>query len=157
MKLRVSAPTYVYIVNEDDRGESFVLFPLPGQAVANPVAADTPIRIPGTKAQQVNWQTTTAGGREHFLIFASPERLSAFEEMFAALPQPAFGQPVVSAKISNQALLKLRGVGGLTATPGAQSSARLANVFTSSLGDGEETANGLWVRQLTVDNPVGAR
>ena len=41
MKLHVSAPTYVYIVNEDDEGESLLLFPLPGQAVANPIAAET--------------------------------------------------------------------------------------------------------------------
>ena len=58
---------------------------------------------------------------------------------------------------SFQTLLKLRGVGGLTAAPGSQSSARLANVFTSPLGDGEETAHGLWVRQLTVDNPLAGR
>ena len=41
MKLQVSAPTYVYIVNEDDQGESLLLFPLPGHAVANPIAAET--------------------------------------------------------------------------------------------------------------------
>ena len=157
VKLRVSIPTYVYIVNEDDRGETFMLFPLPGQAVANPVAADTPIRIPGTKGSDNSWVITSAGGREHFLIFASPERLQAFEETFTALPRPAFGKRVVGARISSQTLLKLRGVGGLTAAPGTQSSAGLANVFTSPLGDGEETAHGLWVRQLTVDNPLGAR
>jgi hypothetical protein len=157
VKLRVSIPTFVYIVNEDDRGESYVLFPLPGQAVANPVAADTPTRIPGTKDSDVSWQITSAGGREHFLIFANPERLQAFEELFAALPRPAFGKPVANARIPNQMLLKLRGVGGLSAAEGMPSSARLANVFTSPLGDGEETAHGLWVRQLTVDNPLGGR
>jgi hypothetical protein len=157
MRLRVSIPTYVYIVNEDDSGESYVLFPLPGQAVANPVAADTPNRIPGTKGEDVNWQITSAGGREHFLIFANPERLPAFEEIFAALPRPAFGKSVESARIPSRMLLKLRGVGGLTAAPGSPSSARLANVFTSPLGDGEEIAHGLWVRQLTVGKPIGGR
>jgi len=153
-RLRVSAPTYLYIVNEDDNGESFLLFPLPGQAVENPIAAGTPVRVPGTRAEDTTWQITSAGGREHFLIFASSERLQAFEELFAALPRPTFGKPVTSSKLSEGALGKLRGVGGLTAAPPAAPGARLASIFTSPLGDGEETARGLWVRQLTVENPA---
>ena len=35
-------------------------------------------------------------------------------------------------------------------TPATQ----LALQFPTSLGDGEETARGLWVRQFTVDNPT---
>ena len=46
MKLHVSVPTYVYVINEDDHGESLALFPLPGQTVANPIAltVDNPQR-----------------------------------------------------------------------------------------------------------------
>src|SRR5262245_13057520 len=73
-KLRVSIPAYVYIVNEDDQGASYLLFPLPGQAVTNPLPAGISNRIPGTRDAEVNWQVDAAGGREHFLIFASPER-----------------------------------------------------------------------------------
>ncbi|MDP9222916.1 MAG: DUF4384 domain-containing protein, partial [Actinomycetota bacterium] len=153
-RLRVSAPTYFYVVNEDDRGESFLLFPLPGQAVDNPIAAATPVRIPGTHGQDTTWQITSAGGREHFLIFASSERLQAFEDLFAALPHPTFGKPIGSSKLSDGVLGKLRGVGGLTAAPIAQTGTRLAGIFTSPLGDAEETARGLWVRQLTVENPL---
>jgi len=47
---------------------------------------------------------------------------------------------------------QLRGVGGLAASA-ARASARLASVFTQPLGEAEETTRGLWVRQLTVDNP----
>jgi eukaryotic-like serine/threonine-protein kinase len=153
-QLRVSAPTYIYIVNEDDRGESFLLFPLPGQAADNPISPGGPTRVPGMRSGDVSWEITSAGGREHFLIFASPERLDAFEELFAALPRPSFDRPSVSARLSDQTVSKLRGVGGLAAEPAAQTSARLANIFTSPLGDREETARGLWVRQLTVENPV---
>jgi len=151
--LRVSAPTYVYIVNEDDRGESYLLFPLPGQAIGNPIAPGASARIPGMTGKDVNWQITSAGGREHFLVFASAERLEAFEELFATLPRPTFGNPIASAKLSDQALGKLRGVGGLTGPP-AQTSGRLANIFKLPLGDAEETARGLWVRILTVENPL---
>src|SRR5207253_7965176 len=63
-KLRVSMPAYVYIVNEDDDGETFLLFPLPGQAVENPVAPGTPVRIPGMRDADLSWQITSAGGRD---------------------------------------------------------------------------------------------
>jgi hypothetical protein len=152
-QLRVSAPTYVYIVNEDDRGESFLLFPLPGQAADNPIAPGGPTRVPG-RGGDVSWEITSAGGREHFLIFASPDRLQAFEELFAALPRPSFERPAGGAKLTDQTVSKLRGVGGLAAAPAPPASARLANIFTSPLGDREETARGLWVRQLTVENPA---
>jgi len=152
--LRVSEPTYVYIVNEDDRGDSFLLFPLPGRAIDNPIAAATPVRIPGTRDKDLSWQVTSAGGREHFLIFASSERLQAFEELFAGLPQPTTGTPVVTSKLPESALKRLRGVGGLTTAPAGQGGAGLAGIFTLPLGSAEETAHGLWVRQLTVENPI---
>ena len=154
-RLRVSAPTYVYIVNEDERGESFLLFPLPGQAVENPISPGVTTRIPGTKDEDLTWQITSAGGREHFLIFASPERLQAFEELFARLPRPTVGKPVNSARLPDQTLGQLRGVGGLAAAPAAAAGPKLANVFTSPLEEREETARGLWVRRLTVENPAG--
>jgi len=154
-KLRVSRPAYVYIVNEDDHGETFLLFPLPGQAIDNPVTPGTSVRIPGMRDADLSWQITSAGGREHFLIFASPERLQAFEEIFAALPRPVLGRQVDSAKLPPQTTSRLRSVGGLAAAPAGPSGTRLATVFTTPLGDAEETAHGLWVRQLTVENPGG--
>ena len=158
MKLQVSTPTYVYIVNEDDQGESLLLFPLPGQAVANPIAAETMVRVPGTKNEEISWQVSNVGGREHFLIFASPERVTAFEDLFATLPRPVFGKPVSRAeRIPTGTISKLRSVGGLTTAPAVKTSANLANFFKTPLGDGPETANGLWVRQLTLDNPPAKR
>jgi len=153
-KLQVSTPAFVYIVNEDDRGHSFLLFPLPGQAVENPITPGTSTRVPGTSSEDVSWQIDTVGGREHFLIFASPERVEALEEWFATLPRPTFGQPVTNAAIPPEVAEKLRGVGGLTKAPSRTSDAQLANIFSSPLGDHEETAHGLWIRQLTVENPI---
>jgi len=152
-KLSLSAPTYVYIVNEDDQGKSYVLFPLPGRAVDNPIPAGTTTRIPGTREADISWNIDSVGGREHFLIFASPERLQVFEELFASLPRPSFSLPSPSPMLPDTTIGKLRGVGGLTASTG-KPSAGLAAVFTQPLGDSEETTSGLWVRQLTVDNPA---
>jgi hypothetical protein len=143
-------------VNEDDRGDSFVLFPLPGRAVDNPIRPETSIRIPGTSKEKFNWELTSVGEREHFIVFASPERMQAFEEIFATLPRPVIGRKVLSVPIPKGTLSKLRAVGGLTAPP-AQPSVSFSNMFTSPLIDGAETAHGMWVRQLTLLNPVGGR
>jgi hypothetical protein len=152
--LKVSAPTYVYIVDEDERGNTFVLFPLPGQAVDNPLTPDTPTRIPGTRAEAINWQIDSSGGKEHFLIFASPDRLQTFEELFSTLPRPSFGKPPIVTKLPAASIGKLRGVGGLTSPPLTASSSRLSTIFTQPLRENEERAEGLIVRQLTVDNPA---
>jgi hypothetical protein len=158
VKLRVSVPAYVYIVNEDDNDEGYLLFPLPGQSIANPVPAGMTNRIPGTQSGGAyNWQVTSAGGREHFLIFASPERLPAFEKIFAGLPQPELGRTVHNLRLGLEALSRLRGVGGLTAAPARKNSSSLALLYPTPLSESEETARGLWVRQLTVENPGTSR
>jgi hypothetical protein len=152
--LRVSAPTYVYIVNEDENGNTFVLFPLPGQAADNPLTPDTPTRIPGTRAEVINWQINSSGGKEHFLIFANPSRLQTFEELFSTLPRPSFGKQATATKLPATVIGKLRGVGGLTSPPPTASGSRLSTMFTQPLRENEERAEGLIVRQLTVQNPA---
>jgi serine/threonine-protein kinase len=153
VKLRVSIPAYVYIVNEDDQGESYLLFPLPGQAITNPLPAGVSNRIPGTRDSEVNWKVSSAGGQEHFLVFASPERQPVFEEMFANLPRPEADRATRPPRLGSESLSRLRSVGGLTAPAPKATALRLADLFRTPLGDAEETARGLWVRQLTVDNP----
>jgi len=158
VKLRVSTPTYVYIVNEDDRGESYLLFPKQGQTITNPVPAGMTNRIPGTSSNaELDWQVSSVGGREHFLIFASPERVPALEDVFASLPRPELGRTPKPPRLPDEAIRRLRGVGGLTAKPSEGSTAKLAPIFSTPLGETEETARGLWVRKLTIDNPVAGR
>jgi serine/threonine-protein kinase len=48
-ELRASVPTFVYIVNQDERGESHLLFPLPGQSLSNPVPAGQAHRLPASR------------------------------------------------------------------------------------------------------------
>ena len=68
--------------------------------------------------------------------------------------------PVQSAgtACANLAALTMPGISVRSATPVAAGAftppgARLAAIFTAPLGDREETAQGVWVRQLTVENP----
>ncbi|HEY3158727.1 MAG TPA: serine/threonine-protein kinase [Vicinamibacterales bacterium] len=153
LQIQVSKPTHIYVVNEDDRGESYLLFPLPDHAVANPIPAGRIVRLPASEAAtQLYWKVTSAGGREHFLIFATPEPLPAFDRMFASLPRPQLNAPVLASPLSPDAVGVLRGVGGLSASP-RSSSGRLAEKFTTTLPQTAESADGLWVRQITLENP----
>jgi hypothetical protein len=156
VSLRSSVPVHVYIVAHDDRGESYLLYPLPGQETANPLAAATLHQLPGRVAgEEQYWQVTSAGGREHFLVVASPEPLGPLEQVFAALPRPARGRPVVTAApLSKEVMGQLRGVGGLTVRPGSPAAGPDLLQGTTALGSGPETVRGPWIRQLTLQNPL---
>jgi serine/threonine protein kinase len=155
LQVQVSVPAYVYVINEDEQGESYLLFPLPGQTLANPLPPGQRHRLPGLQnGEEMHWQVTTAGGKEHFLFFASPERSAAFERMFATLPHPTLNKPILSARLSNETKSVLRGVGGLTSTPvRLDQQLRLTPEFATPLSASEETARGVWIRQLTLENP----
>jgi serine/threonine-protein kinase len=159
LRVQTSVPSYVYVVNEDEQGESYLLFPLPGQSLTNPLAGGERHRLPGTDgAEQISWQVSSVGGREHFLIFVSPERSPAFERTFASLPTPSRGKPIVPVRLSQEDLGTLRGVGGLTAAPvKADQGLRKAPEYSTPLPLGEETTSGLWVRQIAFENPGGSR
>jgi uncharacterized protein DUF4384 len=134
-----SVPTFVYIVNEDERGESLLLFPLTGQSVINPLAPGKTHRLPGA----YNWYVDTPGGREHFIIFASPDRLTDFEQtIFASMPRPQSGKPVLNVRLTEAAKNMLRSVGGLVVSPEAkaQGAGPVSRLFQAEpLGDAQET------------------
>jgi hypothetical protein len=157
LEVRASVPTYLYVVNEDDQGESYLLFPLPGQSVTNPLPAGQRHRIPGMQdGEQTFWQVTSPGGREHFVIFASPEPPSpAFARIFDELPGPTAGKPIRTHRLSIEAVGVLRGVGGLASKPArSDQPARLSSEFATPLTGSEEMARGVWVRQITLENPA---
>ena len=152
-KLQTSVPSYLYIVNEPENGQPYLLFPLPGQARQNPLPAGAHARVP----DRYDWQVTTAGGREHFVVFVSPQRVEAFEAAFAGLAAPREGEQVTSAPLPTGSIERLRGVGGLTpSTSEASNGPRFSDMFTTPLSNRPETARGLWIRQLTLDNPQPA-
>jgi len=156
LQVRASVPAHVYVVNEDEQGEGYLLFPLPGQSVTNPLPAGQMHRLPGSQAgERISWQVTSAGGREHFIIFANTAPLSSFEQLFAGLPPPGRDNPVQAVGLSREAVGVLRGVGGVTSTStGAGAATGLSREFSTPLIDGEESVRGVWIRQVTLENPV---
>ncbi|HEY7185474.1 MAG TPA: serine/threonine-protein kinase [Vicinamibacterales bacterium] len=152
LEVAVSEPVYMYVINEDEHGESYLLFPLPG-LTTNPLPAGRH-RLPGTlDGQEVSWKVSSTGGKEHFLVMASPTPpLPLFQKVFDALPRASFDRP--SVKLSPENLGVLRSVGGL-AVSNAPTSLQLHTTptFAIALTGKEETARGVWIRQAIVDNP----
>jgi serine/threonine-protein kinase len=150
LEIDATRPVHVYVVNQDERGESFLLFPLPGQAVANPLSAGKVHRLPG----DFDWEVTSAGGREHFLLVASPEPLGALAAVFARLPTPQVGGPATrAAPLTQDEVGQLRGIGGLSPRT-AQGPAGDLLRSAVALGSDRETVKGPWMRQFTLENPA---
>ncbi len=155
LEFQSSRTLHVYVLDRDERGEAFLLFPLPGDDVANPLPANQTVRLPGTQnGEEVFWQVTSPGGQEHFLLIASPNALTEFERQIELLDRPRMGRPVLATPLGNQPLETLRGIGGLspaiggTETPGPDPfESALKLIGTSS----NET--GVWVRKIEVVNP----
>ncbi len=75
--LKPSDTCHIYIYQVDDLGKSFRLFPNPDDGTAaNPVLAGQDTWIPN--ASQVAYLDATTG-KEHFVVFASPEAIAELE------------------------------------------------------------------------------
>jgi hypothetical protein len=152
--INASKPVFVYIINRDETGESFLLFPLSGFSPSNPVRTDQMVRLPGTRdGQQHYWQVHSIGGQEHFFLYVSPTRLVDFEQLLAALPRAELGRSVNSLPLPNSALGVLRGVGGLSAPAGSSTSTGTELVDLQPLSDRNESAEGVWARRVSFQNP----
>jgi eukaryotic-like serine/threonine-protein kinase len=151
LDFEASRPAFVYVVNQDEQGEAYLLFPLPGYTPINPLPPGQSHRLPGRQnGEDIYWQVSSAGGREHFYLFASAERPLAFEKLLAAMPHPELGKPVVSMPLPKDAVGVLRGVGPVQPNNGF----RPAFPSLPALLDTRETASGLWEREITFENPA---
>lgn len=155
LQIQASIPMYFYVVNEDEHGDSFLLFPLPGQALQNPLPPGQRHRVPAAaNGELISWQVTSSGQREHFFLVASPARSQRFDELFATLPQPVFGRVAQNARLSIEGIGMLRSVGGLTESPARiDQQLRLMPEFSTPLAEGEEAGEGVWIRHTTFVNP----
>jgi hypothetical protein len=153
-----SKSVYLYVINEDEAGHAYALFPLPDLDLQNPLAPGVRHRIPGDRqGTPVSWTVDTPGGREHLLVLASPERLIEFEAEMNALVRPRMnGQPVKAVALSDEARIKLRGLGGLVHTPDTPptGSARQLFEMADRLASRSEAVEGVWMRQIELVSPA---
>jgi hypothetical protein len=158
LEFRATRAAWVYVLDEDERGERYLLFPQPLFDTPNPLAADSTYRLPGTVGGRENaWTVTSRGGREHLLVVASPEKVPELEAELGRLPAPRPGRPIAYARIGEAAVERLRGVGGVAPLPaGSAALAPRSAAFErfKALAGRESEVRGVWVRQIALENPV---
>ncbi len=148
MAFETSTRAHLYVLNQDDSGDIYLLFPVAGLKPGNPLAPGVSHRLPGSlDGRPQAWIVTSGGGNERFLLVASREPLAEFERDLATLPLPTTEAGLRYPRLSQASERRLRGVGGLgdDDTPGAA-----GGLFdrVEALDAGEEPASGIWIRRL---------
>lgn len=156
LSVQASESLFVYVCNQDEKGESYLLAPLPGFAPANPLPPGASHRLPGQlDGRRFYWQVTSAGGKERIVVLASRRRLVGFETEALAVARPREGKAVAYPKVPGDAIASLRGLGGLASEAVAPASGSFTDLLATAppLPAGEETADGVWIRQIELRNP----
>lgn len=154
MEISTREPVHVYVINEDRAGSAFVLFPA-GLDLANPLPRGRH-RLPGRRGETAqNWEVTSAGGRETFLVVASRTPLPDIERTIAQVPRVNEGREIVHAPVAPDTMRALRGIGGLTAArpaPGDRPAGGVPGV-ARALAQAAQQESGIWVLQMELENP----
>ncbi|MFN0149435.1 MAG: protein kinase domain-containing protein [bacterium] len=157
LEVRATRAVWVYVLNEDERGEHYLLFPQPRFDAKNPIPADRTLVLPGAIDGLENaWTVTSAGGREHFLIVVSPEPLAEIEADLGRLPAADPGRAIEYAQVGPNTVEVLRGVGGVSPQPNdAARPAERSGAFDRfrALAGRETGVSGVWMRQVVLENP----
>jgi len=154
LRFRATRPAWVYVLNQDDAGENYLLFPQPRFDLVNPLPADSTLILPGAiGGLEHAWTVTSNGGREHFLVVASPEPIPEIESELGRLPVAKPDRPIQYASVSEGTVEHLRGVGGLASVPPDSASA-VPGAFEQfeKLAGRESVSRGIWIRTVTLEN-----
>jgi len=156
LRIHTSRPAWVYVINEDERGRNYLLFPQPRFDQPNPIPGGRAVVLPGRiDGVEQGWIVSSRGGREHFLVIASLDPVAELESELDRLPSARPDRPIEYASVSPQAVHRLRGTGALgpvPAAPGQDSAARGFDRFRA-LTDRETGVSGLWARRIVLENP----
>lgn len=134
------------ILNEDDRGHLYVLFPIPAVEGANPVPPGDRIRLPGSHAGVgQDWVVTDAAGTETFLVVAARAPVAAMDEVVRRNAAAHAKAEIHDASAGTRE----RGVGGITdapVSPGVRAGRRLASLAAAM------DRSSTWVRLFVLEN-----
>jgi hypothetical protein len=146
LELESTEDVHLYILNADSEGRLYVLFPLPGMDIANPLSPGRH-RLPGRKSGvSQDWQITSPGGTETLLVVAARERQVELERDLAAVQTAGLDSGGGAPRL-------LRGIGGLTESSAQAAGAKLAEHVFESMRARQEEAGDVWVRRYELANP----
>jgi hypothetical protein len=153
LEIESTRSLHVFVLNKDDRGQYFLLFPLPYAPLTNPLAAGESHLVPGVSAKDgiLCWVVTSEGKREHLLVVASPEPMPEFEKAVAKLPRPKLDQRALP--IDERTINSLRGIGGLAYAQPDHETNFAEGLFANApelSAEQSVVAGGPWIRRITL-------
>jgi hypothetical protein len=152
MEMRGSRSMHVFVFNEDDAGNRYLLFPLPGLVPGNPLPEDAVHRLPGEReGRNAFWTVTSAGGSERIYVVATTHPRPDLAGILATLP--AAGTEAAVPLPGGIVEPLRRGLGGVSyadAEP-AESEATLADM-ARRLSRQAARDRGLWVWEAALES-----
>jgi hypothetical protein len=160
LRFQADRDLHLYVLNEDAKGERYLLFPLAASRLRNPLRGRESHRLPGAiEGKEASWEVTSAGGTEWIIVVASPTPLPLLEALAPEALLPAAGVAVPYPRLPREAEGELlRGLGGLrlekpaTGEGGTLPLSRLVDELKDS-GPSAGRSAGPWVRKFTLRNP----
>jgi eukaryotic-like serine/threonine-protein kinase len=155
LNVSLAAPAHVYVLNEDSAGEVFVLFPLAGSDLRNPLPAVRPVRLPGaSQGAALSWRVTGGRGPERLLVVAAREPLAWLERECAAFATPVRERPARAAPVAAGAPEPERGLGAVAEAPARDAPAvSKLDALVERLTGPAATPSGVWLQSLMLYNP----
>jgi hypothetical protein len=88
MSFEAPDASFVYVVNWDDAGRAYLLFPMRESTLRNPLPGGRTHRLPGpVNGEPFAWEVSSGSDSEHFAVIASRVRLAEFEETLGGLAE----------------------------------------------------------------------
>jgi len=154
LELEAREAVHAYVVSEDAKGETFVLFPLGVRGATNPLAPGIRHRLPGKAGPEaLDWVVTSAGGQETFLVLAARRPIERVESLISTLPR-AEERAVRRPLRGGVAESGTRGIGGVVATPGAPAAAAPRGLHRLMEALRSDPGAAVWMDLIVLENPA---
>lgn len=156
LALRANEPMYTYVLNQDQSGNAYVLFPIQGVSPRNPLPA-IGYRLPGRMGDSlVYWTVTSVGGREGIVVIGSRSPLQELEDVIARVPRASPNVPVRFGPSDPAADGEPRNIGGIV-KEGVVSgdTQRRLDEMIQTLEQRSKEEGDVWIWRATLTNPAG--
>jgi predicted Zn-dependent protease len=148
LEITGSKAMHVYVLNQDEAGRAFLLYPLPRLDKQNPLSGGVQHRLPGPVSGQPNyWQVDQAGGDEWILVAAGRKPIAELERQIADLPMA--GSEVGIELSDSDVIGTIRGISGLAPRPGeADNSNGPLSDISEQFADRTTRSSDVWVWEM---------
>ncbi len=155
LDLQPREPMYAYVLNEDDAGAVYVLFPIPGASPTNPLSSSIRYRLPGRMGDSlIYWTVTSVGGREEIVVIGSRAPLRELEEVIDRIPRVSERREVRFERVDPAALGRFRSIGGLAKEQANPGDARRLEDAIQALDERRKSAGDVWIWRAELANPA---